>query len=366
MKLNYPWQLYHWHLELSAKCTLKCPRCPRNEQSPVSWTNEDISLNDFKNSFTPEFIQLHVDRFTLCGDIGDPIYAADFLPIIRYIKEIKPTCHIFIITNGSYKKIEWWEEVATILNEYASVNFSVDGFDQESNNLYRIGSDFDSIMDGMYTLGTQSNCFVNWAAIYFSFNQDNQNKIRNLAILNNCDQIQWTRSTKFRSKYGDTYGINDTLEPRPEFISSTHRYERVVEKLSNRTIDNVIYMNKNIKLYNDIKTHKFGNIIPLCLVGNRGMYVSADGTVHPCSWTSYPFIELSDGNKNIKYEDSFFYSDRKELSIKYHDLIDVLNNPRWKSLFAAWNDPNKTWVECNTKCNCKYVDFEYAVGYETN
>ena len=197
MNLKYPWQLFHWHLELSAKCTLKCPRCPRTEQKPVPWVNRDISFEEFKNSFTEEFIREHVERFTLCGDIGDPIYAPDFIPIIRYIKKVKPTCHIFIITNGSHKKLAWWEEVAVILNKYDSVNFSVDGYNQETNNIYRVGSDFESIMDGMYTLGTQSECFVNWAAIYFSFNQDHQDKIRHHAVLNNCDQLQWTKSIKF-------------------------------------------------------------------------------------------------------------------------------------------------------------------------
>jgi MoaA/NifB/PqqE/SkfB family radical SAM enzyme len=305
--MNYPWQLYHWHLELSAKCTLKCPRCPRTEFPNTPWKNEDISLNDFSRSFTPKFITQNVKRFTFCGDIGDPIYAKDFLPIVRYIKEIKPDCHIFTITNGSYRKKEWWEELSSILNEYDSINFSVDGYDNASNNLYRVNSNFDSIMEGMSIMGHQSKAFVNWAAIYFSFNQDKQDDIRKLAQKNNCDQIQWTKSTKFGSKYGEAYGGNqDSFEPRSEFIAKNHRYERHVEKLSKRTIPNKEYMQLNEEFYHKIKEEFNEHITPMCLIGNRGMYISGDGVVHPCSWVSFPYNSMSDGIKTINYNESFF------------------------------------------------------------
>lgn len=366
--MKNPWQLYHWHLELSARCTLQCPRCPRTEFPDTPWRNQDISYKDFRKSFTPDFIKKYVKRFTFCGDIGDPIYAPDFIPIYSYIKEIKPDCHVFTITNGSYKKSQWWKEVANIANEYDSFNFSVDGYNNETNNLYRVNSNFDSIMDGMYIMGHNSNAFVNWAAIYFSFNQDHQEKIKKLAMHNNCDQIQWTKSTKFGSKYGETYGgKSDSLEPYEKYISKTHRYERHVEKLSNRSVPNDYYMNLNKENYKIVKEDFYNyDIIPLCLVGNRGMYISADGVVHPCSWTSFPYSSLSDGNKTIDYKDSFFYNNRKNISIKEKNLQEILDSEVWNTLFNSWKNQTKTWVECNLKCNKKYVDFDYAVGYETN
>lgn len=361
------WQLYHWHLELSGKCTLKCPRCPRTEFPDTPWLNQDISLSNFKRSFTPEFIQSHVQRFTFCGDIGDPIYNKEFLDIVRYVKEVNPACHTFTITNGSYKKPEWWEELSTILNEYDSINFSVDGYDQESNILYRVNSNFDSIMQGMHIMGHKSKAFVNWAAIYFKFNQDNLEEIRSLAVRNGCDAIQWTKSTKFGSKYGEAYnGPADTLEPRSEFISSTHRYERHIEHLTARRIQNQVYMQTNKNRFNEIQLQYNKNIVPLCLVGNRGMYISADGAVHPCSWVSFPYKDLSDGQKTIKYEDGFFAKHRHNLSIKSRPLEEILNDEIWDTLFESWNDPTKSWVECNLKCSKKYIDFDYAVGYETN
>lgn len=361
MNNRYGWQLYHWHIEISAKCTLKCPRCPRTELPATSWTNDEFTLEEFSQAFTPQFIKENVKRFTFCGDIGDPIYCKDFLLICKYIKNILPTCHIFIITNGSYKKKTWWEELATILNEYDTVNFSVDGYNQESNNMYRVNSNWESIMLGMEVMGHLSKAHVVWAAIYFKFNQSYQNKIKDIATFNGCDSVQWTKSTKFASKY-DTYGPYDHLEPDEQYISKTNRYERSVVQITDRVQPIDDYMQTNITKYNETKPQ--GNILPLCLVGNRGMYLSADGTLHPCSWTSFPYIAMSDGEKTINYKDSFFAMYREQLSVKSSSIEDVLNHDLWEKLFSSWK--NSPWVECSLKCKKDYVDYDYAVGYETN
>jgi len=358
---DYGWQLYHWHIEISAKCTLKCPRCPRTELPATSWTNKEWTLVEFMSAFTPKFIQDNVKRFTFCGDIGDPIYCRDLIDICEYIKRIKPNCHIFIITNGSYKKEEWWVKLARTLNEYDTVNFSVDGFDDESNNKYRVNSDWDSIMTGMNIMGHMSKAFVVWAAIYFKFNQSHIDEMTNLATDVGCDSIQWTKSTKFASKY-DAYGPKDPLEPDEKYISKTNRYERHTDKLTDRLQPIDDYMATNESLFQS--TAPIGNILPLCLVGNRGMYLSADGTLHPCSWTSFPYVAMTDGDKTINYQDSFFAMYREQLSVKTNSLENVLNHELWKKLFSSWK--NSPWVECSLKCKKDYVDYNYAVGYETN
>ena len=43
---RYGWQMYHWHIEPSSKCSLKCPRCPRQEHPDISWMQKEISLQD--------------------------------------------------------------------------------------------------------------------------------------------------------------------------------------------------------------------------------------------------------------------------------------------------------------------------------
>lgn len=365
--MKYPWQLYHWHFEVSGKCTLKCPRCPRNDTAPVPWINKELDLEFFKKILTPDLLRSQVKRITMCGDVGDPIYASEYIDIIDYIKTHNPNIHVYTITNGSYRKESWWHDLARVSNVYDTINFSVDGYDHASNNLYRVGSDWDSIMAGMRIMCEHSQAFVYWAAIIFGFNQDQINHIKQQAQDLGCDGLQLTYSTKFGSKYGEMYGGNvDPLEPRPEFVSSSHRYERHFIPISTRTQHNQAYLSRNQEKFFEIKQKYNKLITPMCAIGNRGLYVSADGVLHPCSWVSFPYVSMSTPRKTIKFQDSFHQIYRDRLNLKTRSLVEILDDPIWSSLFDSFNDTTKAWVECEQKCNCDLVDENYAVGYLTN
>jgi MoaA/NifB/PqqE/SkfB family radical SAM enzyme len=365
--VTYPWQLYHWHFEVSGKCTLKCPRCPRNDTAPVPWMNKELDLDFFKRTLTPDLLKNQVRRITMCGDIGDPIYASEYIDIIDYIKTHNPRIHVYTITNGSYRKESWWRDFARVSNEYDTVNFSIDGYDQASNNLYRVGSDWESIMTGMRIMNQESYAFVYWAAIVFAFNQDHLQQIQQQAKDLGCDGLQLTYSTKFGSKYGNAYGgIDDPLEPRAEFISSTHRYERHFIKLSDRAPLYANYLELNQQRFVEVKKQHNQFVTPMCAIGNRGLYVSADGVLHPCSWVSYPYESIGTDRKTIKFADSFHQIYRDRLNLKTRSLTEVLEDPVWDKLFNTFDSREKAWVECEQKCNCQLVDEKYAVGWLTN
>lgn len=363
--MKFPWQLYHWHFEISAKCTLKCPRCPRNDQDRVPWFNKEISLEQFKKILSPELLKNEVKRITMCGDIGDPIYGTEYLEIVEYIKKCNPKIHVFTITCGNMKKEEWWTKFAKISNEYDTINFSVDGYNQETNNLYRINSNWESIMTGMKIMAKDSPIHVYWAAIVFSFNQDHLDDIYQQAKNIGCDGVQFTYSTKFGSKYG-IYGEDDALEPRKEFISKTHRYERHFKDISGRKQLNEEYMKINKQQFVEVMGEYNKMIRPMCNIGNRGLYVSADGVLHPCSWVSFPYVSLQTKRKTINFKDSFHQIYRDKLNILNRPLIEVLEDDVWGKLFNTFNDRQKAWVECEQKCSCNLVNKEYAVGFLTN
>lgn len=365
--MTHPWQLYHWHFEVSGKCTLKCPRCPRNDTAPVPWINKELTLDFFKSVLSPELLRNTVQRITMCGDIGDPIYASEYIEIISYIKQHNPNIHVFTITNGSYRKESWWRDLAKVSNEYDTINFSIDGYDHDSNNLYRIGSNWGSIMTGMKIMCQESPAFVNWATILFAFNQDHIADITQQATDIGCDGLQLTHSTKFGSKYGEAYGgLTDPLEPRPEFISPTHRYQRHFIKLSSREQDNQKYLDTNRRMFRITKEQHNKFITPMCNIGNRGLYVSADGILHPCSWVSFPYVSMSTERKTINFKDSFHQVNREKLNLNTRSLDEILQDPIWDSLFESFDNTADAWVECEQKCSCNLVDESYSVGWLTN
>ena len=363
------WQYYHWHLEPSSVCTLKCPRCPRTEHPDTPWLNYNMDLAFVQSFLTPNMLKNNVRRVTMCGDVGDPIYCKEYIEICKYIKSVDPKIHIFTITNGSHKKPAWWAELGSVLNEYDTVNFSVDGYDNASNNLYRVNSNWDSIINGIRSLRhANRQVFINWATIVFSFNQDHLGSITSQARDLGLDGLQLTKSTKFGRKYGEAYGGDrDTLEPRDEWISSSHRYERSMINISGRDLPNQDYLEHNRQQYIKIKQqYQDQPIVPMCEIGNRGLYVNAEGVLFPCSWTSFPYDSLNDGNKTIKWQDSFFAQYRDRMNLRTRSLEEITQDPLWKLCSQGWSDASKSWVECSQKCNQSIVDEDYSVGWLTN
>ena len=62
-----------------------------------------------------------------------------------------------IITNGSHKLPEWWSRLGNVLNSNDEINWSIDGWDQVSNEKYRINSNWQSIEDGIRSFTTANS-----------------------------------------------------------------------------------------------------------------------------------------------------------------------------------------------------------------
>ena len=332
---------WHFHIEISSKCTLQCPRCARQEV-PNGLVNTELDLEFFKRNFTTEFILKNVEKITFCGDDGDPIYAHDLIPVIRYIKSIK-SVEIVIVTNGSHKKTEWWTALGPLLDPNDSVHFSIDGYDNSSNNLYRINSDYNSIIAGIQRLRASSRCKIIWAAIAFKFNEDHIDNMLNQARKLGVDRFQLTRSTKFGSIY-PSYGIDDPFEPSKKFISSSYRFERDVTALTDAGLSDPEYFN-NKKLYNS--TSSRNGVTPLCEIGNKGLYIDAQGRLFPCCWVANRY------NHNSEWQQL-----ANNFNLNNKLLTEVLIDTFWVREFQTFK-----WQECQTKCKSSIVDEKYATSW---
>ena len=348
-------QVFHWHLELSSKCTLKCPRCPRTEQ-PGRYKVTEMSLDFVKKIFTSDRLQ-YVNKILMSGGQGDAIYCKDFIKIIKYLKEIKSNLQLCITTNGSYKKKEWWQEVAPILNKNDVVTFSIDGWDQKSNEQYRVNSHFKSIMEGLKTLRHfNPEVYIIWSTIIFKFNQNKIDTIKNLAKSMGVDSFNVVQSRLFgsiNSDYIDTKLGYDPLEPDKDFIESKNTNRGFYVNFSNRsypiTIKPTIY--KFIEKYKE--DYKESYINPLCRIGERGLYIDAEGILYPCSWISHPFKNQNSKkrNKSIIWEKSLFVEHKDLFNLNKHTLEEVLSHSYWKKLQCSWLNPKKAFVECEKHCH---------------
>ena len=260
----------HWHIELSSICTLKCPRCPRAEV-PESLLNRQLTLKFFQEQIGSDTIS-KIKKITFCGNDGDPIYCKEFIEICQWIKQSNPDIQLVIITNGSYKSIEWWTRLAEVLDHNDELHWSLDGWDQSSNEQYRINSNWNSIEQGFRTFFSKNlKTYRVWATIAFRFNQSHIDYQKNLAHSIGFDFYQLTKSTKFGSKYPVAYGNDDRLEPTdPNLIAQGFRFERVQHVLSNKIRPGQELKKIFFQRAQDLTKHN--QYSGICLIGNKGVF----------------------------------------------------------------------------------------------
>ena len=294
------------HIEVSSKCTLKCPRCPRTELDPDG-LNREFSIAEFKAAFPIDQLK-DVRKIVFCGDIGDPIYATDFLEIVEYLKTFS-TADLSIVTNGSYKKTEWWQELGKWLSNYDTVTFSVDGWDHDSNNLYRINSNWDSIINGIESLRAVSDCRISWSTIYFNFNEDRVSRIKSIATSLDCDEFVIVKSSKFDGRYI----INDVDPLKPVNVEnvSDGQYIRETYTITNRPrrVYPISFQNR----------HEWAR----CLNWQKELFINVDGLVFPCPWFNSGY-----------QENDFVQKYRDRLSVKTRSLNEVLEDPMWEEFIT--------------------------------
>ena len=334
------WPLEHWHIELCSKCSLKCSRCSRQEV-PEGLVNRDLTLKWFKENFTGKLLS-EVKKITFCGDDGDPIYAKDLLKILSWFRTNNKKVQFVIVTNGSYKTKSWWDRLNSILDEKDHIHFSIDGWDQESNNMYRVNCHWQSIMLGVDAL-SRSKAYKTWAAIAFKFNEDKIEAMKQMAKRLDFDNFQLTLSTKFGKNYS-SYPKDDPLQPSDQYVA-IGRFTRQSYSLSEKVWkDNCVDIFSK-RYYNENVINK--SIIPLCMIGNKGLYINAQGKFYPCCWTGLRYQH----NKNI-----FDYINFNKT------LPEVLDNKMWNTLFNSilfGGGPK----ECGEKCSSKKWSFDHATQW---
>ena len=247
---------------------------------------------------------------TFCGDIGDPIYARDFLRIIEYIKQFKFNTKLVIVTNGSYKTAEWWQELGQYLQPSDTVIFSVDGWDQTSNEQYRVNSDFESIVAGARVLRQATQAKMVWSAIYFKFNEDKMSQIQTLAADIGFDDFWQVKSSKFDGKY--LVSGADALKPAVNF-AKTAQYEIDKQRLSNRPFPTVFHFTR--------QQHPWAR----CANAEKEMFINVEGYVFPCPWFNSGYLK-----------NDFFDKYKDKLNIKTRTLTEILDDPLWNEMYTRF------------------------------
>jgi MoaA/NifB/PqqE/SkfB family radical SAM enzyme len=140
-----------FNIETTSRCRLQCPFCQRQRKGgkeKVKLAGE-MSYEDMRKIYN------FTTRMNFCGQISDPIYHTDFLKILEIKKNEYPNNIMSIRTNGSGKKLSWWEAAYNLCDKTTIWTFGLDGASQKTANIYRIGTNFNEIFKAMI-IGTKN------------------------------------------------------------------------------------------------------------------------------------------------------------------------------------------------------------------
>ena len=348
------------HLEITQQCQASCLMCDRNinggEINP-HLNLDELSLNDIKNAFTPDFIsQLH--SLNLCGNHGDPIFATDMLPVIRYFRECNANLWITINTNGGARPKQWWRELAEIFDRKGKVIFSIDGL-EDTNHLYRQGVNWQYV-EQAFTSFIKAGGRAIWDFLIFDYNEHQIDIARQYAKEQGFEEFREKKSARFitssSSELKDSHqGVNKTGNKTTLLAKPTNA------KLQNKELskhDTIIAKYGSMDAFYDVSTIE-------CKVQKSGsLYVSAEGLVLPCCWTAGRMYKW--WHKDPKVEQIWRFIEKiggkDKINVKHYKLDDIFATGIFTNIKDSWNingcDNGKLKV-CAMKCS-KYFDIVNA------
>tara|TARA_A100001011_G_scaffold398975_1_gene505479 strand:- start:8842 stop:9483 length:642 start_codon:yes stop_codon:yes gene_type:complete len=196
------------HLEITRRCTLKCPKCPRTTLKGMYDPNTDLSLDAIKNLLNKN----KFDLIECCGNLGDPIYHPQALEIFKYLSDNSKS--LMINTNGSGKKISWWSKYYNAINKKDITVFGVDGL-KDTSKLYRVNQNWDSVFEAM-KLGATLGHKVVWQWIPFSFNEHQIPEARLIAKRYNIQFLifkseRWDKDDPMKPSNKELYIENESF-----------------------------------------------------------------------------------------------------------------------------------------------------------
>ena len=306
------------HLELTSKCQARCPMCPRRinggKINPLI-TLDEIDLATFKQWFPIEFIQ-QLNSLFMCGNLGEPIVAQDCLEIFQYLRELNPSMHLSMHTNGSARTPKWWSKLA---ESNVRVVFGIDGL-ADTHSIYRIDTDYNKIIENAQAF-INAGGFAEWHMLVFKHNEHQVEECRTIATDLGFKKFQVKHTTRFQGN-GEKWNVLNEQGKFEYAIYPTTKSQEFVVKVQN-SIKETFSIN--------CKSKK-----------NSSIYVSATGRVSPCCWLSFEHRPWYTGSK-IQYQ--LRVKDFPNLHEK--SLSEIFDSGYFDRVEAQW--PNKL-DDCAKQC----------------
>ena len=347
-----------YQIEITSYCNAACPQCPRN--------NLGIGINPYmplthlsraviNSAFNIELCQ-RLRQIFFCGSYGDPIMHPDFLDILRDLRQKNPTLWLYIHTNGGVHDIEYWAEIAHIMNGYGQIDFGIDGL-EDTLHLYRKHVKYNKVIDNARAF-IKAGGRAQWNFIVFKHNEHQVDLVRqyakelgfyNVLIRKTGRFLNHTTMTEMDS--WPVTSTNYTLEPP------------VNEEYRNSSIQHLPDLRKQ---YSNLKEYFDTTPIQCDALLGKKVAVNAEGIVLPCNFFNHNLYDarfrdgsapganpLSTINGKNQVREFLERYGLDNLNINHKTLAEIFANDFWLDLVASFT--KNRLFECAMTCGKKFT-----------
>jgi MoaA/NifB/PqqE/SkfB family radical SAM enzyme len=231
------------HIEPTDACNAACPQCARETDKNFNKNIvHQLTIEQIKQLIDEDLIG-KLDKMFMCGTYGDPAAGKSNLDIYRYFREINPTITLGMNTNGGLRDVNWWTQLAGLLNQTKDyVVFSIDGL-SDTNHIYRANVNWNKVIENAKAF-IDAGGSAHWDMLVFDHNNHQVDQAESLAKKMG---FKW-----FRAK--------------------------VSKRFNSHPVD---FLNPPKGWRDPIVTE--GKISCQALI-ESSVYISAKGVIHPCCW----------------------------------------------------------------------------------
>lgn len=326
-------QIESVHLEITSRCNASCPMCgrnkfggPDNDQLPMT----ELSLDDIKRIFPENFIK-QLKRLYMCGNYGDPIAANDTLEVFEWLRIINPNIRLGLHTNGSARSPSWWSRLGKILNQqWDYVKFGLDGL-QDTNHIYRRGTNWDKIMNNVASF-IDAGGRAHWEFIVFKHNEHQISDAKALA-----ERLGFVQ---FRTKKTGRFFSNTKLEGKDqqEVWSRDGTVEYHIEKPSNLEYqnDSLIKEKALVETFGTMLSYLDKTHVKCKVAEDKSIYISAEGLAFPCCWTANQLYVWYWGPRQSEIW-KLLDGDTSNVNALVNDLRDIVEGRYFRMIRDSWD-----------------------------
>jgi MoaA/NifB/PqqE/SkfB family radical SAM enzyme len=321
-------------IELTSECGAGCPQCPRNifggetvKDLPIC----ELSLEDIKTILPVELIK-RLNLVYFCGTYGDPIWARELLPVIKWLREVNSSLEIGLNTNGAARTEKWWSELAEVLSDNGYISFSIDGL-EDTNHIYRRWLDYNKVIRNAKSFIKSGGNAV-WEFLVFKHNEHQVEDIEKLSKELGFQKFTLKKTARFLTK-------DHIIIEKQEVLDKEGNIEYYLEKPEESKYRNVSMekIDKIIKENNSFDNHLDELSIKCHVKAKKEIYISAEGLVVPCGWLHDRMYGqyVKDSKSSKQFWDMINDTGGKDkLDAKKHSIKEIVEGDLFRKVSESW------------------------------